>query len=63
MTDMTPAEAMWRLNEIDRVHPRIQSRKPASLTVLESDQEWLARTKVDATEWHKLWRIAKGEAA
>jgi hypothetical protein len=61
---MTPAEAMTRLNQIDRAYPRRESQLRNSATVLESDAEWLGRNpQVDATEWHKLWRIAKGEAA
>jgi hypothetical protein len=60
---MTSAEAMHKLNEIDRAYPRRESRVPDNPTVMESDREWLARTRVDETEWSKLWRIAKGEPA
>jgi hypothetical protein len=60
--NMTPAAAMSRLNEIDRAYPRRESRLPNSPTVMESDAEWLARNRsIDADEWRKLWRIAKGE--
>jgi hypothetical protein len=58
---MTPAEAMTRLNELDRAYPRKESRNPNSSTVMESDAEWLARTKVNESEWRQLWRTAKGE--
>jgi hypothetical protein len=61
---MTPAAAMMRLNELDRIYPRVPSRNPRSETVLENDAEWLARNpQVNADEWRKLWRIAKGVAA
>jgi chemotaxis regulatin CheY-phosphate phosphatase CheZ len=64
MSDMTPADAMRRLNEIDRAYPRIESRLKDSPTVMESDAEWLARNpSVNADEWRRLWRAAKGEAA
>lgn len=67
MTPPTAAEmaaAMTRLHDIDRAYPRIESRNPNSPTVMESDAEWLARSpQVNADEWRKLWRIAKGEAA
>ena len=47
MSDMTPAQARARLNEIDRAYPRIESRNPKSETVMESDAEWLARNPVN----------------
>lgn len=59
----TMKAARYRLNELEVMYPRKESRDPNSPTVMESDREYLARHPHIAEEWRRLWAVAKGEIA